>query len=78
MFTEAQSVSTNLEYLPTHLMMTPIAFTVTILDNEATSVEDINQEILNIPSLLTVQEIVEFNTVGMLISVFCMHSYIIP
>ena len=66
MFAGSPSVSTNLEYLPTHLMLTPVVFTVTILNDKLTSVDVVKQKILNISSLSTVREIIEFNAVGML------------
>ena len=66
MFTGSPSVSTDLQYLPTHLMLTPIVFTVTILNDKVVSVDNVKQKIINTSSLSTVQEIIEFNAVGML------------
>ena len=45
-------------------MVTPIVFTVTILNDNVISEEDVKQKILNISSHSTAREIVEFNAVG--------------
>lgn len=46
-------------------MLTPVVFTVTILNDVTTSVNAVKQKILNISSISAVREIIEFNTVGM-------------
>ena len=64
MFNDSQSVLTSLEYLPIHLMLTPIVFIVKIL-NDNVSVEYVKQEIISVSSLSPVQEIIEFNPSGL-------------
>jgi len=46
-------------------MMTPVVYTVTVLD-DMVSVNNVMQKILNISSLSIIQEIIQFNAVGML------------
>ena len=77
MLNVSDSILTSLEYLPTHLMMIPIVFAVTILNDNVT-VENVKREILNVSSLSPVQEIIEFNPSGLLsVACSCLCTHII-